>query len=131
MTFQWDKYKTGDQFKFDVPPKTLAGILLNIGEFKGINGDTVPTLSVNTTEGPRSVICGQAVLISRLAEAAPQIGDHIEITYTGDDVANKKPGQNAAKLFDVKVTPKTLLNNGSLPVTPDSPQTTAGAAQPF
>ena len=50
--------------------------------------------------GGRSIL-GGTVLRSRIEEGKVQVGDTLKITRLED--AKKKPGQNPAKLFDVRV----------------------------
>lgn len=109
MSFDWSKFQDGTRFKFVQAGDHVEGEIMRITTttFGGSSLEPVPQLDIKTANGTvLQVTAGQVVLLNRLAECNPDIGDMISITYTGDD--KPKPGRSAAKLFDVVVTPKTL-----------------------
>lgn len=104
MGFDWKKFKDGERFKFVKPEDHIEGTItrLSVTDFGG-QADATPVLDIKTDTGTIvSVTASQTVLCSRLAEEAPDVGDFISITYTGD-ADNARPGRSPAKLFDVIV----------------------------
>lgn len=102
MGFDWSKYQDGARFKFVSPGDKVEGEILKISATTfGGTGDPTPVLDIKTSTGAvMQVTASQTVLCNRLAELAPDIGDVVSITYTGD-AEKSRPGFNAAKLFDV------------------------------
>jgi hypothetical protein len=92
---------TGDfpeAFKFDTLGASIAGEIVNIRRAE-FDGKAIPELWINTEGGERSVLCGQANLITQLLEIRPMVGDRIAIAYT----SQRKAKLGMAKLFDVAV----------------------------
>lgn len=104
MGFDWAKYQDGARFKFINKDDTVEGEITRIiATTFGGTADPVPVLDIKTSTGAiLSVTASQTVLCSLLAQEAPEVGDTIRITYLGEAL-NKRPGFNAAKLFDVIV----------------------------
>lgn len=105
MPFDWNKFKDGDRYKFVNVGDKIEGSLVQITttDFGG-TADVTPVLHLKTENGAVvTVTASQTVLCSRLADAAPEVGDYLSITFTGEDVANARPGRSPAKLFDVIV----------------------------
>lgn len=104
MPFDWNKFKDGERFKFVKAGDNIEGKILNITTTTfGGSADPTPVLTLQTDRGVvTEVTASQSVLCSRLAEAGPDVGDTIYITYDGD-ADNAKPGRSPAKLFTVVV----------------------------
>lgn len=104
MGFDWTKYQDGARFKFIHPGDKVEGevVKISVTTFGG-QAEPTPQLDIKTSSGNvLSVAASQTVLCSRLAEEAPEVGDIVSITYTGE--ADKAaPGRSPAKLFDVIV----------------------------
>jgi hypothetical protein len=114
----WDSFGSGDRFKFINPGDTIEGEVIGLSatDFGG-TADPTPVLTIRTDQGDKDVTASQTVLVSRLAEQAPEVGDHIMIRYDGE-AANARPGRSPAKLFTVTV------KRGSQPAapSPDNPK---------
>lgn len=87
-----------DAFKFDTVGVSIAGTITNVRKAE-FDGKGVPELWIQTDNGERSVLCGQANLMTQLLEHRPLVGDRIAIVYTGQ----RKAKLGMAKLFDVVV----------------------------
>lgn len=87
-----------DAFKFDTIGASIAGEITNIRRAE-FDGKGIPELWIRTEGGERSVLCGQANLITQLLELRPMVGDRIAIAY----VSQRKAKLGMAKLFDVAV----------------------------
>jgi hypothetical protein len=113
----WDKWKTDDDddpnVRFMTAGQEVEGVIEEISSTRfGPGKPLFPVLNIKTGSGAVKIVTAdKVVLLKRLVEAGPEVGDHILITYQGES-PNSKPGQNPAKLFDVVVTPKTLMANG-------------------
>jgi hypothetical protein len=107
----WDSFGSGDRFKFVNPGDMIEGEMVGLSatDFGG-TGDPTPVLTIRTADGDRDVTASQRVLVSRLAEQAPEVGDHISIRYDGE-AANARPGRSPAKLFTVTVKRKVSAND--------------------
>lgn len=107
----WDSFGSGDRFKFVNPGDTIEGEVLRLSatDFGG-TADPTPVITVRTDGGDKEVTASQTVLCSRLAEQAPEVGDHITIRYDGE--ADKaRPGRSPAKLFTVTVKRTVSADN--------------------
>ena len=141
MPFDWNKFKDGDRFKFVNVGDHIEGSLVQLGvtDFGG-QADATPELHLRTENGAVvTVTASQTVLCSRLAEQAPEIGDYVSITYTGEDPKGARPGRSPAKLFDVIVKrgegnaatatptapPPPAAASSALPAVPGYPAPTA------
>lgn len=105
MGFDWKKFKDGERYKFVNEGDHIEGNVVQISttDFGG-TADPTPELHLQTSSGAVvTVTASQAVLCSRLAEQAPEVGDHVSITYDGPDPKGGRPGRNPAKLFTVVV----------------------------
>lgn len=122
----WDKFGQGDRFKFVTPGDTIEGEVLQLSstDFGG-TADLTPVLVIRTAQGDREVTASQAVLCSRLAEQAPEIGDKIRIRYDGD-AETSRPGRSPAKLFTV-----TVKRAEGPPRAPEVPEAWQGSDEPF
>jgi hypothetical protein len=108
MSFDFKKYSGGGDFvKFDEIGDAVVGTIKEIREGRDYNGNPCPELVLEVSEDgdEKTVTAGQALLKAALAEAAPQVGNKIRITYTGN--SQGKPGRNPAKEFKVEVKPGT------------------------
>jgi hypothetical protein len=105
MSFNYDKYTSGDYVKFDEVGDSVTGIIKEIREGRDFNGNPCPliTLEVSEEGDEKTLTAGQVLLKAALAEKAPQVGDKIRITYSG--VGEAKPGKAPAKVFTVDVKP--------------------------
>lgn len=100
----WDKFGAGERFKFNAKGDTIEGEILGltVTTFGG-TAEPTPVLLIRTNTGDREVTASQAVLVSRLAETSPEVGDKVRITYEGEDPKGARPGRSPAKLFTVIV----------------------------
>ena len=104
MSYDWEPFEGGDgefvSFK-NVGDEVIGGIT-DIKTGRDFNGNPCPEIHITTDDGDeRIVTAGQVMLKRALAEQAPQVGDRIKITYSGNGEA--KPGKAPAKLFSVAV----------------------------
>jgi len=104
MTDTWDQFEAPgsgefpDAFKFDTIGASIAGDIVNVR--KAVFDDkAVPELWIATADGERSVLCGQANLLTQLIELKPMVGDRIAIVYA----SQRKAKLGMAKLFDVSL----------------------------
>lgn len=105
MTFNYDKYTSGDYVKFEEVGDSVVGIIREIREGRDFNGNPCPLLELEVSEDgdSKTLTAGQVLLKAALAEKAPQVGDKIRITYSG--IGEAQPGKAPAKLFTVEVKP--------------------------
>jgi len=99
----WDEFhapNTGDfpdAFKFDTIGAAIAGTITNIRRAE-FDGKAIPELWITLDDGSeRSVLCGQANLITQLLDIRPNVGDRIAIKYD----SQRKAKLGMAKLFSV------------------------------
>jgi len=85
--------------KFEQIGSSIAGEIINIRRAE-FDGKAIPELWLTTADGDRSVLCGQANLMTQLLEIRPIIGDRIAIQYVKPE---KTSGGYTAKIFDVEV----------------------------
>lgn len=123
----WDSFGSGDRFKFVSPGDNIEGEIVGLSatDFGG-TADPTPVLTIRTEDGDKDVTASQRVLVSRLAEQAPEVGDHIAIRYDGD-AANARPGRSPAKLFTVTVKRRQVSPNDPK----DVPETWQADEEPF
>lgn len=113
MTY-WDKWRHDDSadpyVKFTEPGQSVSGVITKLSstDFGGTSA-AIPVVHLRTREGTEKIVnCSQTILQRRMAELAPEVGDGVTITYTGE-AARSMPGRNPAKLFEVEVTPKAMV----------------------
>jgi hypothetical protein len=87
-----------DAFKFDEIGAAIAGTIINIRRAE-FDGRGIPELWITTDDGDRSVLCGQANLMTQLLELRPNVGDRIAILYA----STRKAKLGQAKIFDVSL----------------------------
>lgn len=96
----WTKFPIS--ITFDEPRK-VTGRLVSVKAVKNAQGEPIPELTIRLDTGTlATIVAGQARLRSALAEAAPQPGQRIRITYHGT-AAQSSPGMQPSKLFSVHV----------------------------
>lgn len=107
-----DSLGGGSFFKFETPGDNIQGTVNAIELKRWPDGKLDPQLTINTTQGPTVLTAGQSQLKRKLAGLKPDVGDFIDITYTGEQsLANGK----AAKTFEVSVN-KASEGAASAPV---------------
>jgi len=84
--------------KFEQIGSSIAGEIINIRRAE-FDGKAIPELWLATADGDRSVLCGQANLMTQLLEIRPIIGDRIAIKYE----SQRKAKLGMAKIFSVAV----------------------------
>ena len=84
--------------KFEQIGSSIAGEIINIRRAE-FDGKAIPELWLTTADGDRSVLCGQANLMTQLLEIRPIIGDRIAIKYE----SQRKAKLGMAKIFSVAV----------------------------
>lgn len=99
----WDSFGSGDRFKFTTVGDTIEGELIGLSatDFGG-TADMTPVLTLKTEQGDKDVTASQKVLMTRLAEQAPEVGDWVRIRFDGE-AESARPGRSPAKLFTVTV----------------------------
>ncbi|MGH7426252.1 MAG: hypothetical protein ACREJP_08795 [Candidatus Methylomirabilales bacterium] len=99
----WTNFGQGERFKFVNPGDTVEGEVLRLSatDFGG-QADLTPVILLRSDQGEKEITASQTVLCNKLAEAAPEVGDWVKITFDGE--ADKaRPGRSPAKLFTVTV----------------------------
>jgi hypothetical protein len=126
----WDSFGAGDRFKFVNPGETIEGEVLDLSATTfGGTADPTPVILIRTDQGDKEVTASQTVLCSKLAEQAPEIGDHISIRYDGEaDKSTARPGRSPAKLFTVTVKRR---DKPSADKPSDIPEAWQGSDEPF
>lgn len=96
----WADVPSGDYWKADEIGARIAGTIVRVGLGTDFNGNACPQLVIETTEGDKTVNCGQANLKAQMMtlEPRPKPGDKIQITYTG----NQKAAKGDLKIFEIK-----------------------------
>lgn len=99
----WDNFGSGDRFKFTTVGDTIEGEVLGLSatDFGG-TADMTPVLTIRTEQGDKEITASQKVLITRLAESGPEVGDWVRIRFDGE-AESARPGRSPAKLFTVTV----------------------------
>jgi len=124
MTFNYDEYASatvepGGYMSWTDHGQQVVGTVAEVRHGEDAGRNPCPELIINQDAGdPITVTAGQTVLKREIVINAPQRGDRIRITYTGD--ADAKPGKNPAKLFTVEV------HRGAAPATGDTTLYKAG-----
>lgn len=133
----WDKWKQPDSdddpyVRFTTPGTKVKGIVTKLGstDFGGRETSPVPVVHLKTKSGEKILNASQKVLLRELAEKSPQVGDGLEVTYTGD-APNALPGRNPAKLFEVRVVPQALLGQEKEEAPPPAPEPEEDEDEPF
>lgn len=108
----WDSFGSGDRFKFTTVGDTIEGEVLGLSatDFGG-TADMTPVLTIRTEQGDKDVTASQKVLITRLAEACPEVGDWVRIRFDGE-AESARPGRSPAKLFTVTVKRRETPTEG-------------------
>ncbi len=103
MSFPFDQYADGgNYFKFKEVGDSVTGEIVSIVEGNDFSGNPCPVLELETDDGTEvKVTASQVMLKAELAEVRPEVGDDIEITFSG--LGDPKPGRNPAKLFTVTI----------------------------
>lgn len=122
----WDSFGSGDRFKFTTPGDMIEGEVIGLSatDFGG-TAELTPVLTIRTDQGDRDVTASQRVLVGKLAEQAPEVGDTISIRYDGE-AANARPGRSPAKLFTVTVKKAVSADRPA-----DVPETWRQDEEPF
>lgn len=114
MAGYWDRWKTDDEndpyVRWTGYGDTVEGVITKMGSTNfGGDSETKPVLTILTRAGVEKILnVSQKVLLNRMAELCPEVGDHIKVVYTGEATASM-PGRNPAKLFEVTITPKSMM----------------------
>jgi len=90
----------GDYIKFESPGDNVNGTVTFVGIHTFEDGKRAAKLIINTPEGEKTLTAGQVQLASKLAEARPETGDHINIIYVRSE---KRAGGKTLKHFAVEV----------------------------
>ncbi len=85
-------------FRFEHAGDTISGRVTGFSSFTHEEFGTSPVIHLDTSHGEDTVYVLGRVLLSRLQDLRPQVGDEIRISYTGD--SRSKDG-NRMRLFDV------------------------------
>lgn len=78
----------------------VSGTITRVYTREDMNGNPKPALDIDTDTGPRTVTCSQANLFPQIVSAKPATGDHITITFTGEE----KAAMGSRKVFTVELT---------------------------
>lgn len=126
----FDEYKGSGFAQWNSIGDKVAGQLMKVGKQTFNDGDTKPVLYLQGADGKEvTVTASPADMLRQLVEKSPDIGDHIEIVYSGNQNVGKP---SPMKTFTITITPKTLMTAAAPPpTTPDSPETQAAASDPF
>jgi hypothetical protein len=100
--FPWNRWKSNFYKWAWRPGETVEGELLAT-QVGNIDGKDYPELVLLTAAGEVTLSASQTNLSRQLADAAPVIGDHVRVTYTGEG-NRSQPHYNPPKLFEVVVT---------------------------
>jgi uncharacterized protein YhfF len=90
----------GDYVKFENPGDNVNGTITFIGKHNFEDGKVAAKLIIATAEGDKTLTAGQVQLASKLGEARPEVGDHVDITYVRSE---KRAGGKTLKHFAVEV----------------------------
>lgn len=93
----------GDFVKFENSGDKIAGVVEGVTRGQDMNGGPCPQLFIrdDSTGESRTLTASQAQLKTKLSEARPEEGDHVDITFVRSE---KRDGGKTLKHFDVKVT---------------------------
>lgn len=116
----WDDIPKGDFYTWDEVGQVLAGDVIGKSIDRDFNGNPAPGLVIRLDDGEEvQMTGGQAQLKAKLLEAAPQVGDRIQIKFTGEEKRQK----GNLKTFEVKVKTGGAKSKVKVP----QQQTTAAA----
>lgn len=104
MTSVWDDpaIKANDDYvKFENPGDKVVGTILDISVHTFPDGKKAPKLVIRTDGGDERVLtAGQTMLLRRLAELRPDVGDRIAVLF---ERVEKRDGGKTMKVFQVEV----------------------------
>lgn len=131
MAGYWDRWKNDDEtdpyVRWNSYGDEVEGVIIKQGSTNFGDGETKPVLTLRTRDGREKILnVSQKALLNRMAELCPEVGDHLRVVYTGE-AASSMPGRNPAKLFDVTVTPKSMMAGGERKADTPSPAKQAPA----
>jgi hypothetical protein len=92
----------GDYIKFENVGDSVSGVVTNIGAHRWDDGSVSPQVTLQTSDGEKTVTAGQVRLKAALAEKRPNVGDTITIKFID---LEKRAGGKTLKHFDVTVIP--------------------------
>jgi hypothetical protein len=115
-----EMFESGDYVKFELVGDKVEGTIAAIKRHQFDDGKVVPSLELETPDGPKTLTAGQIRLKNALAEKRPGVGDYISITLTEIE---KRAGGKTLKHFEVIVGPKPAA-------APAAPASAAPAAAP-
>ena len=98
---------SGDYVKFETVGDFVVGEIIGLGIHEFPDGKRAAKLIIRDDDGEeRTLTAGQVQLATKLAEARPEVGDRVKITFTQ---VEKRSGGKTLKHFDVAVkgTPKS------------------------
>lgn len=106
MSIKWDDFKKEsgdfpDRWKAENIGDSVKGKITSLRVATMPDGTQLPSLTIDTTNGEREVLASQSMLLRRLVEIQPKIGDTISIAYTQLEKLN---GGRTLKHFDVQIT---------------------------
>jgi len=90
----------GDYVRFENPGDNVNGTVTYVGIHTFEDGKRAAKLVISTADGEMTLTAGQVQLASKLAEARPEVGDIVDITYTRSE---KRAGGKTLKHFSVEV----------------------------
>lgn len=114
-TDPWDTIPSGDFYQWENVGDSIAGDVIAKIIDKDFNGNPCPGLTLRLDDGEECrITAGQAQLRAKLLEAAPQVGDRIKITFTGEEKREK----GKLKLFDLALKKGGAKSKVSEPAPP-------------
>ena len=90
----------GDYVRFENLGDNVNGTITFVGIHTFEDGKRAAKLIIDTADGEMTLTAGQVQLASKLAEARPEVGDIVDITYTRSE---KRAGGKTLKHFSVEV----------------------------
>lgn len=87
----WADVPSGDFWKADQIGAQIAGVVVRIGLGTDFNGNACPQIVLETTDGEKTVNCGQANLKAQMMalNPRPKPGDKMRITFSSTEKATK------------------------------------------
>ena len=106
MSIKWDDFKKEagdfpDRWKAENIGDSVKGKITTLRVATLPDGTQLPSITIATATGEREVLASQSMLLRRLVETQPKIGDTISITYTQLEKLN---GGRTLKHFDVQIS---------------------------
>lgn len=103
-SINWDNFKKNsgdfpDRWKPDNVGDKIAGRITSIRIANMPDGTSLPSITIATAEGERELLASQSMLIRRLVEIQPVVGDQISIEFTQIEKLN---GGRTLKHFTVE-----------------------------